>query len=304
MSKHEEYWTKRLNDILTHIDREDIDIFDELNRMYQKASKELQDEIFEFYGKYATDNNISKSEAKKRLRGTDLSDYQENARKYREEARDNPELLERLNEQYVSSKVTRLEALYLEVVYVTGVLNGEMQLLFSDYLKRVAQHSYSKVMGGLSDSTLSPHVLEQIISQPWDGYNYSEALWGNTDHLAQNLKDTLLNGFIKGHHPRQMAQGIRKEYGVARSRAETLVRTDGTHVVNNASMRRYKDAGLTKYKIHVHIDDRTTKICRNVHQADEEYLISEAKPGINLPPLHYNCRSTVIPLEEEINIDL
>lgn len=301
--KHDEYWQNRLDDILQHIDRQDLDVFDELVKIYQNASKELQDEIFEFYGKYAIDNNISRTEAQKRLRGTDLSDYQENARRYREEAQDNPELLERLNEQYVSSRVTRLEALHLEVVYLTGMLNNNLQGLFDEYLKEVAKYAYSKVMGGLTTGTISPHVLEQIVMQPWDGYNYSEGLWGNTDNLAEDLKNTFMEGFVKGQHPREMARGISKRFDVARSRAETLVRTDGTHVVNNATVRRYQDAGLTRYKIHVHMDNRTTKKCRDIHREDKTYLLSEAESGITIPPFHYNCRSTVVPIEEELNYD-
>lgn len=298
--KHSVYWQKRMDDILRHVDQTDINMFKELSDVYSDYAKEVQDDIFKFYGKYADGEGITLKEAKKRLRSEDLSDYQANARKYFEEAKDNPELLERLNEQYRASRVTRLEALELDMEYRAGVMNGTLQGVFEGYLKQTAAYAYKKVMGGRSASTLNEPALRELINRPWNGYNYSEDLWGNTDNLAQDLKKALEKGFIRGSGPREIANEIRNKYGVAQHRAETLVRTDGTNIINNATAKRYQDAGLKTYKIHVHIDNRTTKICRNIAEKDEVYLFSKYEPGITAPPFHFNCRSTVVPDEDEL----
>lgn len=298
--QHVEYWQKRIDEILRHIDRTDIDVFKELANIYSKYAKEIQAEIFKFYGKYAEDEGISIQEARKRLRGEDLSDYRENAKKYFEEAEDNPELLKRLNEQYRSSQVTRLEALYLDLEYQLGTLNGSLQVTFEQYLAQTAQYAYRKIMGGRSASTLNRPALKEVMERPWNGYNYSESLWGNTDNLAKDLRDTLEKGFIRGLGPREMANGIRKKYEVAQHRAETLVRTDGTHVITSATAKRYRDAGLKYYRDYVKMDERTTDICKTIHRKNERKLLSEMEPGINAAPYHYNCRTGVIPDEEEL----
>lgn len=303
--KHIDYWKKRMDEILTHLDRTDIDAFKELSDIYNEYSKELQDEIFKFYGKYAKDEGVSLKEAKKRLRGEDLSDYKENAKKYFESAEKDAELLKRLNEQYKAGKVTRLEALQLDLEYNLGLLNGTLQGMFAQYLAETAMYAYKKIMGGRSASTLSPHALKEVINRPWNGYNYSEDLWGNTDNLARDLKKVFEKGFIRGSSLREMASEIRKKYDVARHRAETLVRTDGSHVVNNATAKRYQDAGLFYYKIHVHIDDRTTDICKTIAKEDKKYKFSEYEPGKTAPPFHFSCRSTIIPDDDELmKIDL
>ncbi|MDK6343566.1 hypothetical protein QP138_26195, partial [Escherichia coli] len=85
---------------------------------------------------------------------------------------------------------TRLEALQLETAYQAGVLQNSLAISFATYLKRLANHSYRKIMGGRSSSTLNKPALEQLIRTPFNGYNYSEQLWGNTDNLAQKLKET------------------------------------------------------------------------------------------------------------------
>lgn len=297
MKKNNQYWQKRLDDIFLNLDKTDVKIFKELSDIYSKHSTVVQDEIFKFYGKYAEEEGISLLEAKQRLRGEDLKNYRSNAKNYLNRAEDNPELLERLKRQAKASKVTRLEALQLELEYEIGKLNDELQLTFTVYLKEVARTAYKTVITG---KTLSPHVLEEILRTKWEGYNYSEAVWGNTDNLAQELKKVFEKGFIRGSGPRKMAQEIRSIFDVARHRAETLVRTDGSFVVTNATAKRYQDAGLERYKIHVHVDDRTTDICMEIHKEDKIYYLKDFEPGKTAPPFHYNCRSTIIPDYKEL----
>lgn len=296
--KSQTYWKKRMDEVFSYVDKTDYDFFYELQSIYSDSAQQVQKEIFNFYSKYAEENKISYQEAKKRLMIEDLSDYRNNAKKYRKQAEKDPELLKRLNEQYQSGKVTRLEALNLELEYQMGILSGNLHKSFDSYLKDTAKYAYRKVGNGLSASTLNKPALEQLVKTPFNGRNYSESIWGNTDELAKDLKEVFKKGFISGKGPADMARELRKKYNVAKGRAETIVRTDGTNIINNATIQRYKDAGLTKYEFHAHIDSRTTPICEDHNK--EIYLIEDYEPGKNAPPMHYNCRSTIIPTEEEL----
>ncbi|MBF6626209.1 minor capsid protein [Aerococcaceae bacterium zg-BR9] len=157
-------------------------------------------------------------------------------------------------------------------------------------------------MGGLSDSTLHEPALKKLLETPFNGYNYSEQLWGNTDNLAKDLKKTLERGFVRGIHTREMARELNKRFDVARHRVEMVIRTDGTMIINNSIAQRYKDVGLTYYRILVHLDERTTEICRGHAKENKRYLLSEYKPGITAPPFHYNCRSGIVPDDEKIGM--
>lgn len=286
-----------MNDIFLELDKRDIKIFKELSDIYSNHAKDIQDEIFKFYGKYADEEGISLLEAKQKLRGEDLKDYRENAKRYLNRTKDNPELLERLKKQAKASNISRLEALQLEVEQQIGELNKELQLTFYGYLSTMAKYAYKTIIPG---KTLNSHVLEEILKTKWEGYNYSEALWGNTDNLAKELKKIFLKGFKRGSGPRKMAQEIRKIFDVTKSRAETLVRTDGTFVVTNATAKRYQDAGLERYKILVHLDNRTTDICKEIYKEDKVYSFKDYEPGKTAPPLHFNCRSGIVPVYEDL----
>ncbi|RGC38408.1 minor capsid protein [Streptococcus gallolyticus] len=298
--KHNNYWQKRSNDIMRYVDSTDVDMFAELQKVYVEQSAELQRDLFAFVTKYADDNKMSYSDALQRLRGVDLSDYQANAKKYREQAENDPELLKRLNEQYVSSKVTRFDALNLEMIYKIGVMQGIIEKSFENYLKSTAKYAYRKAMGDNSGALNEP-ALKELINTPFNGQNYSQQVWGNTDDLARDLRDVLKRGFIRGDDVRRMAGELAKKYNVARSRAQTLIRTDGTAIVNRSAIKRYEESGLEFYRISVQMDNRTSQICKNIHSEDKRYRIDEFSTGVTAPPFHYNCRSAVIPDEEELD---
>ncbi|WP_159796526.1 minor capsid protein [Streptococcus halichoeri] len=298
-----DYWQKRQEDILSYLDRADLDVFSELQKLYSEQAFELQKELFDFYTKYSEENKMTYQDVVKKLRHEDLSDYVANANKYRKQAEKDPELLKRLNEQYVSARATRIDALNLELVYRAGILKGVLDSAFENHFKKAASYAYKKAIGGRS-GTINGPVLEELVRTPFDGYNYSEQLWGNTDNLVKNLQKKLKQGFVRGEHPRVMARDLAKQFNVANHRAETLIRTDGTMVINNATARRYLNAGLKYYRDLVRLDDRTTEICRAIAKENKRKLLSELKPGINAAPYHHNCRTTIIPDEDELNIDI
>lgn len=303
LEDHDRYWTDRAREIFEYVDRKDINFFAEMEKIYREQSVSLQKSVFEFYTRFAEDHEISYQDAMKRLRGEDLSDYAENARRYREQAEKDPELLRRLNEQYASARAVRLQVLNSEAVYRAGVLAGALHKSFEKYLYDVAEYAYQKSVGGRAGAINRP-AFEEVIKTPFNGRNYSAQLWGNTDSLADSLKKVFRQGFIRGDSPQDMAREIRKEFNVARSRAETLIRTDATAVINRATIKRYKREGLKYYRILVVLDDRTTQICRNIAQEDKLYKLEDAQVGVNMPPFHYNCRSTIMPDEEELNGDI
>lgn len=298
--KHNDYWHKRSNDIMRYVDSTDVDMFAELQKIYASESAQIQRDLFAFVTKYADDNKMSYSDALQRLRGVDLSDYQANAKKYREQAKNNPDLLKRLNEQYAGSKVTRLDTLNLEMTYKVGVMQGIIEKSFENYLKSTAKYAYKKAMGGNSGALNEP-ALKELINTPFNGRNYSQQVWGNTDDLARDLRDVLKRGFIRGDDVRSMAGELAKKYNVARSRAQTLIRTDGTAIVNRSAIKRYEESGLEFYRISVQMDNRTSQICKRIHSEDKRYRIDEFETGATAPPFHYNCRSAVIPDEEELD---
>lgn len=298
---HEEYWKARSDDINVWLDKQEIPLTKRLFNFYKEAEKEVEKQLYEFYGKYAEDNKITRQQAEKRLQGVELASYKENADRYREWARKSPESMVRMWEkeldmQYKASQATRLDALLQDVGHEVAILRSEMIGLTGRHLEKVVSHTYEASFIAPS-STLNRPAIRSLINRPFNGYNYSQNLWGNTTHLATKLEGTFRQGFIQGLSVQEMAQNVRKDFNVKRANAETLIRTDGNNIVNHATLQRYADADLKYARIHVHIDERTTEICKQHEREDRLYTLQEAEGVL---PAHYNCRSTFIPDMDEL----
>ena len=55
-----------------------------------------------------------------------------------------------------------------------------------------------------------------------------------------------------------------------------------------------RSCNIKKYKFVAAIDNRTCDECHELH--GKEFLVSEAKTGVNFPPIHPNCRSVTAPV--------
>lgn len=61
----QQYWIKRMDEIMAYVDKTDLDFFDELQSIYTENRQNIQKEIYKFYTQYAKENRISMQEAKK-----------------------------------------------------------------------------------------------------------------------------------------------------------------------------------------------------------------------------------------------
>lgn len=300
MKKNSEiYWSKRVNGIFEALDKKDKAFYKKLVNVLEETSLEIEDRIFLFYQKYAQDNNVSYADAQKRVRKQDLSDYVKRAKNYRTSKDTSQEALNRLNAQYLTSKVSALELLKTEIDFLLIQLADNQNLNFNDYLKAVAKDTYTKITKGIIQSTFDERELSAILSYEWSGASFSSRIWTNRDKLVQVLKEELTRGIIRGDNPKVTASRIRKLIKSTKANIERLVRTETTFIANATIKQGYSDEGITKYEFSAHLDDRTSKICKDMNK--EEFNLKDFQPGVNAPPMHPNCRSRIVPADSELN---
>ena len=106
------------------------------------------------------------------------------------------------------------------------------------------------------------------------------------------LKDVFINGLIRGDSYKTMQNNLMRATDITAGKAKLLVRTESNAIFNQSVLDVINDNPLVKgYRFRAVLDSRTSKICQ---EHDGEYIPKEdVKPGVNYPPLHPNCRSTV-----------
>lgn len=292
------YWAKRIDKIFNELDESDSSLNAAMLKEYEKAYQEITNDIYSFYDKYADDKGITFEEAKKRVRKTELDDYVEKANTYRKRKKKDSEALKRLNAQLATSKINRLELLKYQIEFAMVQAGDRREHLFTDYLREKSHYIYDALAKGQAIANISPNEIEAILKLPWSGDNYSGRLWKNNDLLANQLEEILIKNAINHQNPKVIAKQIRDKFSASKAATERLTRTESTYVANSTIAKRYADMGVVKYEFYANIDSRTSEVCKKLH--GETFKVKDYQPGVNAPAMHPNCRSRILPSENDL----
>ena len=147
--------------------------------------------------------------------------------------------------------------------------------------------------------------VKAILSTNWSGQMFSQRVWDNTNALADGLKHDMLVGIMAGKSEQHMADDIMNRCGVGAFEARRLVRTETTCVANMAELYGYKELDIDEYEFSACLDSRTSDLCRELD--GKVFKRNSAQAGVNLPPMHPFCRSTMLPVlpsEEDLDKEL
>ena len=142
-------------------------------------------------------------------------------------------------------------------------------------------------------SGVNHNLLNTVLQRQWLGSNYSARIWSNTDILANTLTTLIGKAVLRGQPITKTATILRKRFGVARSYADRLVRTETNFIYSEAEHESHKQLDVKKYKYVATLDNRTSKICQRLD--GKVFLVSKRKVGTNCNPMHSNCRSATRP---------
>lgn len=147
---------------------------------------------------------------------------------------------------------------------------------------------------GIMDSfaLTNTKTVNEIIDHDWKGVNFSERIWDNTDELSREVKRVLLNGELTGASEAEMAAEIRDKFGSGMYQAARVVRTEHTYCTNQAELKGLADAGFDEYEFMP--AGESNGACDTCDDLDgQRFKIADAVVGVNLPPMHPNCRCTI-----------
>lgn len=141
-----------------------------------------------------------------------------------------------------------------------------------------------------TDDNAVKRTMEAIWCQ--DGKHWSSRIWTNKSALQEKIKNGLIDCVARGVSKEELVKELMNDMNVGYYEAQRIARTELTFVQNQSIYDKYKEAGIEKYEFLAELDDRTSQICRETH--GKVFRMDEAQVGINYPPLHPNCRSTVL----------
>ena len=308
MDPNSRYWERRLaKDMFDEISKVETS-FSDITALFLRALLYMQMQAEDVFEKYRDKHGLTDEEAEQLLESmtdpTDLDEMQEKLRNTadREEKK---ELIKKLEAPAYQERIRRAKELQENVNTVMKDLAAKEEEKAAGILKEAADDGYHETIyrtqqraeAGFSFSKLNPTLVEEAVHTNFSGKEFSERVWGNTEKLAQVLKEELVLSVLTQRSERETALAIAQRMGKGLMEARRLVRTESNRLYTEFAMKGLEEAGIEKYMFLATLDLRTSKMCRE-HDG-KIYKVKERKTGDNCPPLHPWCRSTVMGIISE-----
>ena len=180
-----------------------------------------------------------------------------------------------------------------------GLGNKEIKVFNKELLEMYdkVQKELTTYAGDLFQySVVDPSRAEEVINSIWcaDGKNWSDRIWTHKEQLRGTLMEGLMDCVNRGTGSDALANTLLERFDVSFGQAKTLARTELSRVEVQSQVDKYKAAGVEMVQFSAVMDDRTSEICQEMN--GKIFPLDSLVVGENEPPLHPNCRSTVIPL--------
>ena len=311
------YWQNRFTQVEAVAHNKGIKAYSEIENIYQKAQRELENKINTWYQRFAINNDVSMAEARKMLNAKELKELKwtvEDYIKYGKENALNKQWIKELENASARFHISRLESLKLQTQQSLEVLYGNqldvvdktMRNIYSESLYRTAFEVQKGFGVGFAFDKLDENRLSKVIGKPWamDGVNFSNRIWKNKEKLINELHGTLVRNIISGSDPAKAIKEIENKMNVSRSAAGRLIMTESAYFSSVAQKDMFNDLDVEKYQIVATLDNRTSEICSELD--GKVFDMKDYEAGVTAPPFHPNCRTTTIPYFddwEELGVD-
>jgi len=313
--KLNEYWQNRAENNFLAGEKDALQVAKELKTNYDSAYREIENQINIFYGKYATETGLDLEAAKQLLDKNELKDFKSYIKAMLKMGDKNnfssAEMFE-FKRLYNKAKITRLEELQANIRGELDKLAHTTELQVGDLLEEQYEDNYYKTIYDTqmqlgtdrAFSSLNKQAVEKAVKEKYLQGNYSSRIWANTSNVLNKLvTQDIPRGIALGYNPRKLARETVKKRMDKQLYNNTvrLIRTEYSHILNQATLDGYSQAGISQYKILTTLDSRRCDDCGEFEGKIVD--IDKAIEGIDLPPFHPNCRCTTIPYFPPDEID-
>lgn len=304
--KNADYWRGRFSILEESAHQEADQYIQSLEEMFMDAQRTVQADIERWYGRFASNNGISLTEARKMLTTGQLEEFRWTVDQYikiGQQANLSAEWLKKLENASAKFHVSRLEAIQTQIQQQIELLYGNQLDGLDSLLKKIAGDGYTqsafaiqKGIGlGWDITALNQKKLETLLSKPWttDGRTFSDRIWSKKKELVGSAQKELTQGLLRGDSPQKITDAIKNRFNVSRYQAGRLVHTETTYFNAISTKQAYQDLGVEKIEILETLDSHTCEICQPLDGV--VIPLSQYEPGVTVPPFHPNCRGTTCP---------
>lgn len=260
---NKDYWADRMSRMQAELTNKNIkQINKQLKKYYGNAMKRVIADFESTYDKLLTTQEADKQPTPADLYKLDKYWQMQAQLKYE---------LQKLGDKQVSALSKIFETQFFDIYYSIAI------------------------PGKKAFSTINKEGALQMINSIWcaDGKSFSQRVWDNIESLVETLNDNLIHCVITGKKTTELKKLLQDRFSVSYSRADAVVRTEMSHIQNQAAQKRYEDYGIQEFEVWADKDERRCDVCGKLHQ-------TKYPMGAKVPiPAHPRCRCSIIPVVED-----
>lgn len=315
------YWEHRAAIRQAAYDRANNKTVAAVSRAYDRTMRQLDDDIDTIMATYTRKTGLSVREAYDFLREGVPESVMDDLRSrvaVISDPRQRKRLEVMLRTDAYRARTSRLDAIKASTrVGLTEAAEAELGAL-EPHLRHTADLAYSRTMFDIQKTTagfqmagVPRRALDTILKSRWAGTHYSTSVWQNRDAMAGILDRALmevsgmgklsdmtmqdLRGMVDLNKWRsQVKSKFKNEAQYSKYAANRLIRTESAYVAGQTTAVAYEECGIERYEFRATLDNRTSAMCAD--KDGQVFDMADKEVGINYPPLHPHCRSSVAPV--------
>lgn len=261
-----------------------------ITQLYQESYDRLQAQIDKFYLGYAGREGLTKQEAMKRASEFDVTKFAEKARKAVEEKDFSHNTNEWLRIYNLKMKVSRLELLKAELDLEINNLTSNLEEVFDNARRSEYLAEYKRQAGILGISSKGAKKrLDSILNADFYGQSFSSRVWdkkGLQPMLQRDVFASLNRIYTDMNGYQKEMKMLASKYGTSEASAKRLLKTEIARINSDTDHAILKDNGFT-HMIYV-AESGACDICGPLDK--KAIPIDEVEKGVNMFPMHPNCR--------------
>lgn len=284
---NEEYWKARELAHMANMLLTDEAYARRLREIHLAALQSVQEQIDVFYARYAGKEGISMAEARRRISRHDVEAFSTKAAQYVKEKNFSPRANEELRLYNVTMRINRLELLKKHVeLELIGAGSEVEHFLFSRFTEG-ARMEYER-QAGILGMTVNQNAkeLERLVNADFLGAKWSDRIWADQQALKAEIDKLLNRAMLQGTNPVVLARELRKKFRVSIANSERLMKTELARIQEAAFVDSMRQAGIEQYRYVA--EPGACPVCAALN--DKIFAVRDAQPGLNIFPIHPNCR--------------
>lgn len=291
-------WQKDEEEQIKRLLSDDKEWDKRLNSIYQEAIDDIQDIIDRAYSHYGHNGSLDIDRLLQQASPSDKARLLRDIDKLQDSDDIDADAKTRLKTFKATMHINRSE--WIKAAIGVALVGTVMKLLSKvaskltiDYESEVKRQS--GILNKKPPKTLTA-TAKQVTAERFYGVQFSKRIWGDTDQLKARLDQLLSRAAINGERATDLAKQLQKEFGVTQYQAERILRTESTRMYSRAQMDTLSHYNVKWYNLVT--EASACRRCLDV-AASGPYEVRDATPGDNMPPMHANCRCSVVAYDKK-----